>query len=88
MKEPQDVEGTRGQELIIKCDAFAKPAPLIKFLRGDIVLAGNRFIQQGNLMTIRQLENSDSGTYTCAAENEAGTIVANFRINVLSKFGK
>jgi len=83
VQEPQDVEGTRGQELILKCDAFAKPAPLIKFFRGDILLAGNRYIQQGNLMTIRQLDSSDSGTYTCLAENEAGPITANFRIIAL-----
>ena len=69
-----------------KCDAFAKKAPVIKFYRGDILLAGNKYIQQGNLLTIRQLDSSDSGKYTCFADYDYGAIIDNFRIFVLSKF--
>ena len=34
-------------------------------------------------MTIRRLENSDTGTYSCVATNDAGQVDANLRLSVL-----
>ena len=34
-------------------------------------------------MTVRRLESSDTGTYTCVASNDAGHVEANLRLSVL-----
>lgn len=80
---PQDIEGVRGQDVIIKCDAVAKPNPKIEFLKDGILIAGDRYFIQGSQLTIRRLENSDTGTYSCIASNDAGHVDANLRLSVL-----
>ena len=42
--EPKDTEGVRDQDVVIKCEAFAKPAPKYTWLRNGIVLGGTNFI--------------------------------------------
>lgn len=83
--EPKDTEGVRDQDVVIKCEAFAKPAPKYTWLRSGIVLGGTKFQMVGGTLTIRNLVREDSGTYTCVAENNSGKIVASLKLHVLSK---
>jgi hypothetical protein len=83
--EPKDTEGTEGQDVIIKCDAFAKPSPRYQWARNNIPIDGDRFIMTGGTLTIRNVVRQDLGTYTCIAENTSGEIKANVKLFVLIK---
>ena len=62
---------------------MAKPNPKIEFLKDGILIAGDRYFIQGSQLTIGRLENSDTGTYSCIASNDAGHVDANLRLSVL-----
>ena len=82
--EPKDTEGTAGQDVIIKCDAFAKPVPRYQWARNNIpIIEGQRFMITGGTLTIRNLVKEDTATYTCIAENNSGKIEANVKLFVL-----
>lgn len=82
--EPKDTEGTAGQDVIIKCDAFAKPVPRYQWARNNIPIEPNfRFIVTGGTLTIRNVVKEDTATYTCIAENNSGKIEANVKLFVL-----
>ncbi len=40
-------------------------------------------IVQDSMLTIRRLDNTDSATYSCLASNNAGDLVAAFKLTVL-----
>ena len=81
--KPKDTEGTRGQDVIIRCEAFAKPAPTYIWMRNNVPLAGPRHLINSGTLTIRNLERDDTATYTCIAENTSGRIEENLRLFVL-----
>ncbi len=83
VQEPKDTEAVRGKDVIMKCDAVAKPVPKIEFLKDGITVAGDRFLQTGAQLTILRVESSDSGSYACVASNDAGHIQGNLRLTVL-----
>ncbi len=82
VQQPEDQEGVEGQDIVIKCEVFAKPRPAYRWYRGDVLLAGDKYTISGNAIRFR-VERYDSGTYTCMAENNYGKIHANFRLNAL-----
>lgn len=71
------------QDVVIRCEAFGKPAPAYKWLRDGIQLVGSRYQQTGNTLRIVGLTRHDAGTYTCWAENTSGWKDAVFHLNVL-----
>jgi hypothetical protein len=80
--KPTDIEGVEGEDIVIKCEAFAKPRPVYKWYRGDVLLAGDKYTISQN--TIRfKVSRLDTGTYVCLAENNYGKIQANFALNAL-----
>jgi putative transposase len=82
--EPKDTEGTAGQDVIIKCDAFAKPVPRYQWARNNIPIEPNaRFIVTGGTLLIRNVVREDTATYTCIAVNNSGKIEANVMLFVL-----
>jgi hypothetical protein len=83
--EPKDIEGVKSDDVIIRCEAFAKPAPTYTWTRNGIALAGPRYIINGGTLTIRNLDRKDTATYSCIAENNSGRAEAVLRLSVLSK---
>ena len=83
--EPKDTEGVEDQDVIIKCEAHAKPVPAYTWTRNGVMLMGERFSIEAGTLTIRNLERKDTGTYSCVAENKSGRIEAALRLAVLSK---
>jgi len=81
--EPKDTEGVRGQDVIIRCEAFAKPAPVYTWTRNGIALMGERFLVNGGTLTIRNLVKEDTATYSCVAENNSGRSEAVLKMAVL-----
>ena len=72
--------------MIVKCEAFAKPAPVYTWTRNGIPVSGDRFLINGGQLTIRNAQREDTATYQCIAENNSGKIEAPLKIYVLSKF--
>lgn len=81
--EPKDTEGVRGQDVIIRCEAFAKPAPTYIWTRNGISLGGERFLVNSGTLTIRNLVKEDTATYSCVAENTSGRTEAVVKLAVL-----
>jgi len=81
--EPKDTEGVRGQDVIIRCEAFGKPAPAYTWTRAGITLLGDRYLVNGGTLTIRNLVKEDTATYSCIAENNSGRSEANINLAVL-----
>lgn len=81
--EPKDTEGVRGQDVIIRCEAFAKPAPTYTWTRNGISLGGERFLVNSGTLTIRNLVKEDTATYSCVAENTSGRTEAVVKLAVL-----
>lgn len=84
--QPQDTDGVKDQDVVIRCEAFAKPPPIYKWKFNGIELVGTRYQMTANSLRIVGLTRYDTGTYTCFAENNSGWKEANFRLNVLGKF--
>jgi hypothetical protein len=84
IQQPMDTEGVRGQDVILRCDATAKPPPFVRFQRNGVdIVNGERYIVQDSMLTIRRLENSDGATYACIATNQAGELSAALKLTVL-----
>ena len=81
--EPKDTEAVLGQDVVIKCEAQAKPLPIYTWLRNGIQVNGERFIITGGTLTVRNVAREDYGAYTCIAENNSGRVEATFKMLVL-----
>jgi len=81
--EPKDTEGVLGQDVIIRCEAFAKPAPVYSWTRNGIALMGDRYLVNHGTLTIRNLLREDTATYSCVAENNSGREEAVLKLAVL-----
>lgn len=84
--KPEDTDGVKDQDVVIRCEAFAKPPPVYKWYREGIQLLGPKYQITANSLRIVGLTRYESGTYTCRAENESGWKEANFRLNVLGNY--
>ncbi|CAF0761162.1 unnamed protein product [Brachionus calyciflorus] len=82
-QKPIDTDGVNNQDIVIKCKAHAKPAPVYNWYRNGILLAGDRYVKTSDSLRIIKSSVLDRGTYTCEAENNSGKIQANFRLNIL-----
>ncbi|XP_037936021.1 fasciclin-2 isoform X6 [Teleopsis dalmanni] len=66
-----------GEDYIVKCEVKADPNPTIDWLRnGDPVRSGDKYVVQTHGLLIRNVQESDDGTYTCrAAVIETGELL-------------
>uniref|UniRef100_A0A915BZK5 receptor protein-tyrosine kinase n=1 Tax=Parascaris univalens TaxID=6257 RepID=A0A915BZK5_PARUN len=73
-----------GRKLQLKCPASGNPLPQIIWLRNDKPIEREEmtFDHTSALLTLANLQTSDSGEYVCRLENEHGSIEATFRVRV------
>ena len=64
--------------MTIPCVAEGVPTPDVEFLRDGVLLIpdNSRVIQSGQFLIISRATTSDEGSYSCRAENSAGTAIS------------
>ncbi|RZF34069.1 hypothetical protein LSTR_LSTR015502 [Laodelphax striatellus] len=69
----------------LRCVAEGSPAPVITWFKdGNTVTPGLRFsiLEGGSTLEIRDAKESDSGLYTCLAQNQVGSAESNADVRV------
>ncbi|XP_047380794.1 hemicentin-2 [Sciurus carolinensis] len=81
-----NVSGMAGQPLTLECDASGFPAPEITWLKdGQLVSEtdSHRLLDRARSLHFSGIQESDSGLYSCRAENQAGAVQRDLRLLVL-----
>lgn len=82
-ESPKDAEAVVGSTANMTCKVFGAPKPEIKWVQNDKELTGGRYIiQPDGDLTITSVQFSDSGNYTCYAENKFGATSASATFKV------
>ncbi|KHN85071.1 Fibroblast growth factor receptor-like 1 [Toxocara canis] len=73
-----------GRKLQLKCPASGNPLPHVTWLRNNKPIERDEvtFDHSSSLLTLSNLQTSDSGEYVCRVENEHGSVEATFRVRV------
>ncbi|XP_049875035.1 fasciclin-2 [Pectinophora gossypiella] len=59
---------TKGKDFKVMCEVTAEPAPSVDwFKEGTPIMTGDRYVIHANGLMIKNVEESDDGTYTCRA---------------------
>ncbi|XP_072931198.1 fasciclin-2 isoform X2 [Epargyreus clarus] len=59
---------TKGKDFKVMCEVTAEPAPSVDwFKEGTPIMTGDRYVIHTNGLMIKNVEESDDGTYTCRA---------------------
>lgn len=88
-QETQTIIVTKGQTLILECVASGIPPPLVTWAKDGSSISGynkTRFLLS-NLL-IDAINEEDSGTYTCTADNGVGKAGAAFILYSVQVFGE
>ncbi|XP_062447296.1 hemicentin-2 [Rhea pennata] len=81
----EEVTATANSTIHLKCEATANPAPAVSWFWNDVpIVAGPRhqFLEDGEVLQVVAVEASDEGSYTCVAENPAGSAEKHFALTV------
>ncbi|XP_046346605.2 peroxidasin-like isoform X1 [Haliotis rufescens] len=84
---PRDQEVQEGNNADFSCNARGDPSPVLSWVKdGRPIPTNRRYTLQngGRLFRILNTESSDSGQYTCRAENAAGEQQASARLHIIS----
>ncbi|XP_014477456.1 PREDICTED: fasciclin-2 isoform X3 [Dinoponera quadriceps] len=69
---PLDQHPILGEDFPIQCQVRARPAPLVDWLyNGELIRTNNRYIIDKFTLTIKDVQESDDGVYTCRASVQA-----------------
>ncbi|XP_039299676.1 peroxidasin homolog, partial [Nilaparvata lugens] len=82
---PENLTTKSGSLARLRCVAEGSPAPVITWFKdGNTVTPATRFsiLEGGSTLEIRDLKESDSGLYTCLAQNQVGSAEANADLRV------
>ncbi|TMW42476.1 hypothetical protein DOY81_012444, partial [Sarcophaga bullata] len=82
---PQNQTIKVGKSFVLECDADGNPIPTItwQFNGGPIVVDDHLLLENENTeLIVNKARESDTGTYTCIAENENGHATASATIVV------
>ena len=83
-KGDQTVMVSVSEELILNCTASASPDPVYSWSFPDSCSSCPN-ISNDNVLIFTVEDITDSGEYTCVAENEYGNISITFNVSVISK---
>lgn len=73
-----------GEDVILNCTASGSPDPLYSWSFPDSCLSCPN-TSNDSVLTFTTEDVSDSGQYTCVAENEYGNLSVTFNVTVVSK---
>ncbi|CAB3251608.1 unnamed protein product [Arctia plantaginis] len=81
------IETKDGDEVILPCKVGGSPTPTVRWLRNGIILHNsmNILTTPDFSLKITAIGVSDTGSYTCEAENHLGSIKKSVDINVFDK---
>ncbi|XP_042230990.1 hemicentin-1-like isoform X2 [Homarus americanus] len=84
----EEIVGVAGHGLDLYCDVLSSPAPSILWVKDGQMLTPTPekvlLTQNDKLLQLKSLKDSDSGHYTCVANNAAGTAEYDFEVTVLA----
>ena len=67
------VDTYSGADIILHCTSDGEPTPQFRWIKdGTLLSNGQKFSLQGNRLIIRNVLQSDQGSYECYAENTVG----------------
>nr|XP_031830862.1 fasciclin-2-like isoform X1 [Nomia melanderi] len=65
---PENQYPILGEDFAIQCKVRARPSPLVDWLyNGELIKTNDRYVIDKNALTIRNVQKSDDGVYTCRA---------------------
>ncbi|XP_078604169.1 hemicentin-1-like isoform X2 [Branchiostoma floridae x Branchiostoma japonicum] len=83
-EDPTEVSVVVNTDVVLPCKVQGSPDPRVTWQkRGQILQSGNGFAQRvDGSLEIRRIKVSDSGVYSCVAQNNAGTAVRKVKVFV------
>uniref|UniRef100_A0A8C5ADQ0 Contactin-5 n=1 Tax=Gadus morhua TaxID=8049 RepID=A0A8C5ADQ0_GADMO len=82
-----DTQLDSGETLHWECKAAGRPRPTYHWLlNGSPLMIQDRVEVVNGELSIRNVMQSDSGMYSCVAENKYGTVYSNAELRVLGKY--
>ncbi|RUS75523.1 hypothetical protein EGW08_016713 [Elysia chlorotica] len=80
---------TRGLDIELRCHAEGVPKPTLHWSKGDQPLHTSKktsfYYDSSHVVIHKATAESDAGTYTCTAHNQAGTTKKSVSVSVLAK---
>ncbi|XP_060056373.1 hemicentin-2 isoform X2 [Erinaceus europaeus] len=77
-----EVAVARGSSVLLPCEARGNPLPLVSWLKNGEPM-WPQSLEQGPGLQLETVATSDSGTYSCVAESEAGEARRHFQLTVM-----
>ena len=73
--------------LTIACPVSGTPTPYVNWYHDGVIIHVNndvrlRTTEQGTRLELTDVDEADSGRYTCEAENEAGHVTRDYDVDV------
>ncbi|XP_061867610.1 hemicentin-2 [Colius striatus] len=81
----EEVTAAINGTISFKCEATGHPLPLVSWLWNDVPIEvgpRHQLLEGGTVLQVAALEAGDSGSYTCVAENAAGSAEKHFALTV------
>ena len=80
----QTVTATIGEEVVLNCSASSVPDPMYSWLFPDSCSSCSNI--NSKFKSVLNFTATNSGEYTCVAENELGNLSVTFHVTVISKY--
>ncbi|KAM6110387.1 LOW QUALITY PROTEIN: hemicentin-2 [Pterocles gutturalis] len=81
----EEVTATVNDTVSFKCEATGHPVPVVSWFWNDVPVAlspRHQLLEDGTILQVAAVEAGDTGSYTCVAENMAGSAEKHFSLAV------
>ncbi|GAB0198482.1 hemicentin-2 [Grus japonensis] len=81
----EEVMATVNGTVRFKCEATGHPVPMVSWLWNDVPIVASprhQLLEGGTVLQVAAVEAGDTGSYTCVAENPAGSAEKHFALTV------